>query len=258
MGSLVGEMSKKEGVDPSPIEIETIKKEVIKAIEEFGQENIIPDDLIRLETNDDYVKRFFKHVFHLPGNQVDEAVNMIIETFKWRKKFGVDEISIDTINKEFFKKGALYTHNRDKDGKILFIFEVRNHVRGVENMDELKKFFVYLMEKIDRDEEGEKKFSLLFNCNGSGLKNVDMIFIAFIINCFKFYYPYMVNYILILDIPMIMNVAWMVVKNLLPSHEEGMVNFVTRRNISEFLDRSKYLEAWGGSDMWTYSPQEFL
>merc|ERR1712080_788688 len=133
----------------------------------------------------------------------DEAVNMIIETFKWRKKFGVDEINFDTINKEFFKKGALYTHNRDKDGKILFIFEVRNHVRGVENMDELKKFFVYLMEKIDRDEEGEKKFSLLFNCNGSGLKNVDMI----------------------------MNVAWMVVKNLLPSHEQGMVNFVTRRNI---------------------------
>ena len=86
-----------EGVDPSPSEIKSVRNGAIEKLEELGVENIVQADLTRLKTSDEYVKRFFKHVFELPGKQVDEAVNMIVETFQWRKKFGVDNINYETI-----------------------------------------------------------------------------------------------------------------------------------------------------------------
>ena len=46
--------------------------------------------------------------------------------------------------------GELYVHGRDKDGKVLLVFAVKKHVKGTESMDELKRFFIYYMERIDR------------------------------------------------------------------------------------------------------------
>ena len=39
--------------------------------------------------DDDYVGRFFKHVYDDPGDQVDLAVAMIINALQWRKSMGV-------------------------------------------------------------------------------------------------------------------------------------------------------------------------
>lgn len=46
--------------------------------------------------------------------------------------------------------GELYVHGRDKDGKLLMVFAVRRHIKGTENMDDLKKFFLYQLERIER------------------------------------------------------------------------------------------------------------
>lgn len=48
------------------------------------------------------------------------------------------------------ENGELYVHGRDKDGKVLLVFAVKKHVKGTESMDELKRFFIYYMERIDR------------------------------------------------------------------------------------------------------------
>ena len=62
----------------------------------------------------------------------------------------MNDIKFENLNKLAFEKGALYTHNRDKDGKRLLIFDVKRHIKGVEKMEDMKKFFVYYMERIDR------------------------------------------------------------------------------------------------------------
>ena len=58
--------------------------------------------------------RFWKHVFDLPGDQTEEAVSCVLKAFKWRKEFGVETISEDSINMEVVNKGFLFTHGRDK------------------------------------------------------------------------------------------------------------------------------------------------
>ena len=45
----------------------------------------------------------------------------------------------------------------------------------------------------------------MFDCVNAGLKNMDMEFIQFIIGVFKDYYPNMLNYILVFEMPWVLN-----------------------------------------------------
>ena len=47
-------------------------------------------DIQRLKNEDVYVERFFMHMYDLPGSQEDNAVNMAVNTFKWRKELKVN------------------------------------------------------------------------------------------------------------------------------------------------------------------------
>jgi len=240
-----------EGAEPSQDQVESIRRRVNEEARNVGLEKFYQLDLDKMGNNDWYVKRFFMHVFDLPGDQEDEAVNMIVNTFKWRKELGVNDIKFENLNKLAFEKGALYTHNRDKDGKRLLIFDVKRHIKGVEKMEDMKKFFVYYMERIDREENGDR-ITVFFDCSNCGLKNMDMEFIQFIINCFKDYYPWMLNYILVFEMPWVLNAAWKIIKAWLPAAGVKLIKFLTKSNLSEYVDEQNALEAWGGSDPWVY------
>ena len=74
----------------------------------------------RLGSSDEYVVRVWKHVFDLPGDQAEEAVNWVVKAFQWRREFQVDTISEETISMSVVNRGFLYSHNRDKvRGKLL-------------------------------------------------------------------------------------------------------------------------------------------
>ena len=52
---------------------------------------------------------------------------------------------------------------RDKDGRKLLIFCVYKHIKGQILMEDMKKFFVYYLERLYREEAGEQ-ITLLFDC----------------------------------------------------------------------------------------------
>ena len=42
------------------------------------------------------------------------------------------------------------SHNRDKDGRKLLVFCVWKHIKGTDKMEDMKKFFVYYLERLNR------------------------------------------------------------------------------------------------------------
>ena len=52
---------------------------------------------------------------------------------------------------------------RDKDGRKLLVFSVFKHIKGQEKMEDMKKFFVYWLERLYREEAGQQ-ITLLFDC----------------------------------------------------------------------------------------------
>lgn len=53
---------------------------------------------------------------------------------------------------EYINAGLAFPHNRDQDGKLLFIFNSKLHIRGLRDSKELLKIFVYWMERMQRFE----------------------------------------------------------------------------------------------------------
>ena len=45
---------------------------------------------------------------------------------------------------------TLSSRNRDRDGRKLLVFCVGKHIKGTEKMEDMKKFFVYYLERLAR------------------------------------------------------------------------------------------------------------
>ena len=93
----------------------------------------------------------------------------------------------------------------------LLVFCVGKHVKGIEKAEDMKKFFVYQLERLSR-EEGLAQFSIVFDCRNAGLKNMDMEFTQFMINVMKDYYPDPLNYIIVFEMPWVLNAAFKIIK----------------------------------------------
>jgi len=244
-----------EDEPPTKEQIAAIRQRVRDHLDENGEEECDPRDINKIFTDDYWVSRFYMHGYDEPTDQSDIAVTMIKETLKFRKQMDVNSLTADTVKDSIKERGNLFIHNKDKDGKTLLVFSVKNHRRGEENMDDMKRCFLYYLERIERTTGGDK-LSLVFDCAGCGLKNMDMELIQYMINVFKFNYPHVLNYILVLEMPWVLNAAWKVIKSWLPAAAVKKIKFLTKSNLNEYVTPDQALVAWGGTDDWEYSFEE--
>ncbi|KAF2362908.1 CRAL-TRIO lipid binding domain [Trinorchestia longiramus] len=234
--------------EPSKGEIATLRQSALQKLNEFGNGEIDPRDVKRLTVDDDYVRRFLMH----HDNDQALALEMVIDTFKWRKEMGVNDLTPEKLNKKLFDIGHLFPHNRDKDGFRILIFLVSKHTKGVYDMEDLKRLFIYWMERLEREEYG-KWISVFFDMRDTGMKNMDMEFIQYMINLFKSYYPWILNYIIVLEMPWLLNAMWSIIKSWLPPKSIVKIKFVKKSSLSEYVSKDQSLVGWGGTDDFQFS-----
>jgi len=239
-----------EGKAPSSEELKNVRQRALTKLQDLGPGAILAADIERLKSDDDYVSRFWKHVFDQPGEQSEEAVNCVLKAFKWRKEFGVDTLDESNINMDIVNKGYLFTHNRDKEGCKLMVLALAKY-KGGDKMDEIKRVLVYYLERLER-EEVNKKISWVFDCKGAGLKNMAMDLINFIIYCNEHCYPDVLNFIYIHEMPWLLNSAFQLVKKTLPAAGVAKLRDVTSKTFGNFVDDDNRLESWGGNDDWEF------
>lgn len=235
---------------PTPEEIQTLRSRIsdVSENEDACMESL---DISRLMNDDSYVARFFLHCTDIPGDQMKNTEDMIIRSFKFRQEKAVRSITSADLDEALKAKGSLYLRNRDADGKQLLIFDVKRHIKGTAHMDEMQKIFLYFLERVDREDE-DGMVTIVFDCAGCGLKNMDMEFIRYMIDVLKDYYPWCLNYILVLDMPWVLNAAWKIIKAWLPAGAVKKIKFVNKNTVDEYVKPDQKLSAWGGEDSWEY------
>lgn len=118
--------------------------------------------------------------------------------------FLFSEISEENIRMDYVKEGIMFPRGKDLDGKTLFIYRASLYTRGSKSLDEMKRMFLYWLERIIR-ESNDDYITIVFELSDAGLSNVDMEYTKYIIGTLKNYYPYSLNYILVFDLPWILN-----------------------------------------------------
>ncbi|XP_055840563.1 motile sperm domain-containing protein 2-like isoform X2 [Episyrphus balteatus] len=208
-----------------------------------------PKDIERVKTNNFYVEKYLIH------NDLDMklSLQLLWDILVWRKNFGVNEINESNIRMDYLNQGLVFPRNRDKDGKTLLIFKAKLHVKGSKDMKELMRVVVYWIERV-LAENDEDKMSAFFDMQGTSVGNVDMDLIKNIIEIFKLY-PLPLNYILIYELPWLLNAAFKIIKQLMPPKAVEVMKFLNPKNVSEFVDDNNRLACWGGNDNYTFSFQ---
>ncbi|KAM9347518.1 motile sperm domain-containing protein 2 [Symphorus nematophorus] len=205
-------------------------------------------DVERLQRDDALVEGYLTWRIYV----VDDALKMIDESLQWRKEFGLNDLTESTIPRWMFETGAVYLHGYDKEGNKLFWFKVKLHVKDAKTILDKKKYVAFWLERYAKKEPG-MPLTVVFDMSESGLSNIDMEFVKYIINCFKIYYPKFLSKMIIVDMPWIMNAAWKIVKSWLGPEAISKLKFATRTEIQTFIG-PEYLPAhMGGTDPFKYS-----
>ncbi|XP_056284440.1 motile sperm domain-containing protein 2 isoform X1 [Pseudoliparis swirei] len=183
---------------------------------------------------------------------VDDALKMIDESFQWRKEYGVNDLTESTIPRWMFESGAIYLHGYDKEGNKLFWFKVKLHVKDAKTAMDKKKYVAFWLERYAKKEPG-MPLTVVFDMTESGLSNIDMDLVKYIINCFKIYYPKFLSKMIIVDMPWIMNAAWKIVKSWLGPEAISKLKFASRSEIQGFIGLEYLPPHMGGTDPFKFS-----
>ncbi|KAL8561547.1 hypothetical protein ACOMHN_024783 [Nucella lapillus] len=197
-------------------------------------------DLRRLRTDDVFVSTYIRG-----PNRLDEGVNLVNESFQFRKEYDVNDITKDTFDQWVWDKHAVYFHGRTKTGHKIVYVRVKEHKKDAALLPMVKKFYIFWLELSFRANPLERVVTL-FDMTDAGLSNLDMDFIRFILTCFKLYYPTLLEKMLIYEMPWIFNAAWKVIKTWLSAEAIAKIKFATRSDVHTYIDPEQLFQHMGG------------
>ncbi|XP_058054083.1 motile sperm domain-containing protein 2-like [Anopheles bellator] len=245
-------MTLAEFLNPSPEQVDELrqlfKEKLVKDAAKIPAGGFHEHDMKWVFEGDGWLIKF------LENNDIimKDSLKQLWETMEWRKTSGINEIREDNIRMEYVNDGLMFPRGRDLDGKTVFIFKSKLYVRGSRNLDDLKKCFLYWIERIIR-EANDDLVTIVFDLTDAGLSNVDMDYTKYIINTLKNYYPCSLNYILIFDLPWILNATFQIIKKLLPAKAVDRLRNINSKNIREYIDEDNMQKCWGGKDEYVFS-----
>lgn len=94
--------------------ITTIRQTFHQRCSKYPEIVLEPLDLARFSKDDVWVGRFYRHAY----SEIDKTIDLIWNTFKWRKEMDVAHISENNIKMEIIYKGIAYPRNRDLEGIV--------------------------------------------------------------------------------------------------------------------------------------------
>ncbi|KRT86352.1 CRAL-TRIO domain containing protein, partial [Oryctes borbonicus] len=230
--------------------VDELRAVFLKEVASKGDNYAHPADIEKAKTNDFWLKRFLAH--HDLNMQL--ALGMMLETVEWRKEANVNDINETNVRMDYLVDGGVFSRCRDKDGHKLIILNCKKHTKGSKNFDELKRCFIYWFERLEREEKG-KGITVFFDLEGCGLTNMDLDVIRYLINLFKQYYPYFLNYIIIYEMAWILNAAFKLIKSWLPPKAVERIKLIKKAELGSWVPLNNALKCWGGEDDYVFSFQ---
>ncbi|CAG2109853.1 unnamed protein product, partial [Medioppia subpectinata] len=191
-------------------------------------------DIDKIKSDDWSLKRF------LNQNKCNEekALESIDKAMKWRKSFGVLELSDKDFPKQFFQSAPLFLYGQDLNGSQLLIMRAKVSRKIKSWIPTAQKFFVYLVEKAETMNKG-KGATLLLDCKDSGVKNTDIDFMKFSYHVLNDYYPGLVNAGLVYKLPKVMEAVYKAVKSWLNEEQEKYCYLISKKNIHEYVAQNQ-------------------
>lgn len=200
------------------------------------------DDIAQIKYNDWTVKRFIIAAY----KNEEEACRRMAEAMRWRKENDLRSLTDDMFPREFWATGALFEYEKDRSGVPSLIMRLKFLKRIPEMLDNMKKFCMYQIFKIDNETNGDGWMLVLdfTGCGYSHYQNIDIC--HYFITTMHSYFPAGMDYVLIVDLPWVLSSFWGFVKMWIPEKRRDMVQFCTKDQLIDYFDLENLPPVLGG------------
>nr|XP_054754809.1 motile sperm domain-containing protein 2-like [Lytechinus pictus] len=245
--------------DETRQKIEENKENIEELRRKFFEENAQDDpefdarDLDWIRSSDAYMY----HVLLIGKMNLDIALDKLTRILKWRKEYGVNDLTFDSFPEDLQQMGGLYSHATDKNGHRILWYRVKHYQKGPENQMWAKKMTVYWLNKLQK-EDPENRIVVLEDMTGGGVSNMDIDLIRFKIQCFELYFPALVEMLYIYDMPWILNTLWKIVEKILSQQAREHIKFIRGKEVQTYIAPKSLPAHMGGTDPyeWVYVPED--
>nr|CAB3263911.1 probable glycerophosphoryl diester phosphodiesterase 3 [Phallusia mammillata] len=233
------------------LDVEKIK-ELREELSGVSPDNIPcdPRDYNRIMHDDKYANCF---LLWRQGN-VELAYSLALVVLKWRKEKEIYDLKADDFSDEIIMRGIIYTHGKAKDGSLLVYFVTRQQTKDIKA--QVQRLLTMWLERIQQAYPGQS-ITFLLDVSKSSLANVDLGGIKFMLECFTTNFPGMLEKIIILEMPWIMNAIWKVVKQWMTENQRKKTVFSSFKDLKQYIDPDQLHPYMGGTDNWEYSYPPF-
>ena len=217
--------------------------------------DVDPRDLQQVQYDTEFVKNYVKQEFFLASDSKHpDAVaiySIVLKSLQFRREYRVHDLTVRDIPVCVLDLGFCFTHGIDKKGNSIFYLLVKKNKRDPELKKATKLYAVYILYK-HSILCPDQRITFFVDSSGAGISNIDLDFLRFLLNLFQYYFPLRLNWVLVYNMPWVLNATWNLVKRWLPPKARECLVFTTPSDITGYIYSNQLLSQYGGDIDWVY------
>lgn len=209
--------------------IETTRQ-MLRERYELRPDSFYKFDVDLILTDDWSVTRFLLRCRRDPQRTVD----LMEASSKFRKEFGMGETQPSDFPSEIHEVGGIFKYAPDRAGNTTLWMRARYHRRSQEMQHIMKQFILCVMEQCDKASNG-RGVAVVFDLSRCGIKNADPGFLYWLLNSFRSYCPKGLSYIIVYNLPWVLNATCSIALSWLSSTNRKRLRFIEGDEITRFI-----------------------
>lgn len=227
----------------SPPEVIEKVRAICKPEFEKTPQDFDEGDVERFLNSDWTVTRFLLR----KKDNVEDAAQMIISCARWRHKLGMPRWKDEDFPKEFYNIGGVFPYAPDLLGNTVIYVRAKLYDKKLTCIQELfRHYIIHIANRVDEERDG-RGWSIVFDCSGTGMANMDVNMLLFMLNDVIPHLPKGLNYVLIYELPWLLSKIVNTTIACLPSEYKKLAKTASKKDIHNWIDKESLPDFMGGT-----------
>ena len=202
-----------------------------------------PSDIERFQNSDWTVTRFLMR----KKDNIEEAAKMMIGCARWRHKLGMPRWKDEDFPVEFYNIGGVFPYASDLLGNTMIYVRAKLYDKKLTCIQELfQHYIIHIANRVDNERDG-RGWSIIFDCAGTGMANMDVNMLLFMLNEVIPHLPKGLNYVLIYELPWLLSKIVNTTIACLPSEYKKLVKTASKKDIHNWVAKDAMPDFMGGT-----------
>jgi hypothetical protein len=190
-------------------------------------------DIDFVNSSDAYLSCFI-HAFGNDKNDLTKPAEYLDTVLTFRKEIGLNDLNADCGPKELIERNVVYWNGVDNENRKILLFKVAGYQKG-KYVKETRAYVAWLLEQHHRSNLGGTRIVLIFDFTNAGISNMDLDVTRYIITCLSTYFPCILGYILLYEMPWLLSSIWKVIRGWLTEEQKKKTILVKQTEILSYI-----------------------